>query len=78
MLTARTAVGAVSLNGLLVAVGGESALAEPQDETNYLRCVEAYDPLRQEWFPLADMKVARSFVSVCVAGDYLYALGKWV
>jgi kelch-like protein 2/3 len=78
MQTARTAVGAASLNGLVLAVGGECALAEPQDETMYLRCVEAYDPLRQQWRTLADMKVARSFVSVCVAGGHLYALGLFV
>ena len=75
MQVARTAVGAATLNGLLLAVGGECALAEPQDETMYLRCVEAYDPLRKDWHSLADMKVARSFVSVCVAGGFLYALG---
>ncbi|ELT90250.1 hypothetical protein CAPTEDRAFT_151321 [Capitella teleta] len=75
MQIARTAVGAATLNGLVMAVGGECALAEPQDETMYLRCVEAYNPRLKEWLPLADMKVARSFASVCVSGDYLYALG---
>ena len=57
MSIARTAVGAATLNGIIYAVGGECALAESQDETMYLRCVEAYDPLLKEWYSCADMKV---------------------
>ncbi|XP_070534846.1 kelch-like protein 17 [Ptychodera flava] len=75
MTMARTAVGAATLNGLLYAVGGECALAESQEETMYLRCVECYDPLHKEWLPVVDIDVARSFIAVAALGGYLYAIG---
>ena len=76
MTVARTAVGATTLHGLIYAVGGECALAESQEETMYLRCTEVYDPIMKEWHSCADIGVARSFISLCSLGGYLYALGK--
>ncbi len=75
MTIARTAVSAASLNGTLYAVGGECALVELQDETLYLQCVEAYDPIMMEWTQRAEMQVARSFVAAVAAGGQIYALG---
>ncbi|XP_013388458.2 kelch-like protein 17 [Lingula anatina] len=75
MTVARTAVGATTVNGLLYAVGGECALAETQDDTLYLRCVECYSPISKCWTSKADMKIPRSFVAVVSCGEYLYAIG---
>ena len=77
MKIARTAVGAASSGGIIYAVGGECALAESQDETAYLRSTEAYDPVRKEWLHKADMRIQRSFVSVCAIGRFIYALGQF-
>ena len=76
MTIARTAISAGSLEGQLYTVGGECALAEPQDDTMFLRSVERYDPILKEWTRLADIKVARSFLSTVAVGGYLYALGE--
>ncbi len=75
MKTARTAVGATALNGIVYAIGGECALEATEDETLYLRCVEAFHTEKKEWFLCAEMRVARSFVGVCHLGGYLYAIG---
>lgn len=72
---ARTAVGAASASGIIYAVGGECALADSQEETEYLRSTEAYDPMHKQWQHRASMKVPRSFVSVCAVGAYIYAIG---
>ena len=76
MNIARTAVGAATLNGMLYAVGGECALADSQDDTMYLQCVECYDPIMKVWISKAKLKVSRSFISVAATGGFLYALGK--
>ncbi len=76
MTVARTAVGGASLNGLISAAGGECALVEAQEDTMYLRCVEVYNPVLKDWSLCAELKVGRSFVSVCALGDMLYALGQ--
>lgn len=76
MLIARTAISAASADGLLYTMGGECALAEPQDDTMYLRSLERYDPVMKEWTRLSDMKVARSFLAAVSVGGYLYALGE--
>lgn len=77
MNTARTAVGAASVDGLLYAVGGECAMAKNQDDTLYLRCTECYDPVLKQWFNKSDMSKARSFVAVAAVGGYLYAIGNF-
>ncbi len=76
MNIARTAVGATSLDGMLYSVGGECALADTQEDTLYLRCVECYDPVIKQWIPKTEMKVARSFVAVGAVGGFLYAIGE--
>ena len=76
MTTARTAVGAATLNGMLYAVGGECALMDGHDDTLYMRCLECYDPILKEWVTKSSMKIARSFVSVVACGEYLYVIGK--
>ncbi|BFZ20955.1 hypothetical protein BsWGS_23995 [Bradybaena similaris] len=75
MNIARTAVGAASLDGVLYAVGGECALADTQDDTLYLHCVEMYDPIRKKWEHKPNMKLARSFVAVAAVGGHLFAIG---
>lgn len=76
MNMARTAVGAASLEGVLYAVGGERALADIQDDTLYLNCVEMYDPVRKRWEDKPSMKLARSFVAVAAVCGHLYAIGE--
>ena len=75
MNIARTAVGVCSLDGLLYAVGGECALADSQENTLYLRCVECYDPVLRQWIPKSEMKIARSFVALAAVGRFIYAIG---
>ncbi|OWF38510.1 kelch-like protein 3 [Mizuhopecten yessoensis] len=75
MNIARTAVGAVSVDGVLYAVGGECALADTQEDTLYLRCMECYDPVLRQWIPKPEMKIARSFVACVAVGRMLYAIG---
>lgn len=75
MNIARTAVGVCSLDGLLYAVGGECALADSQENTLYLRCVECYDPVLRQWIPKPEMKIARSFVALAAVGRFIYAIG---
>lgn len=77
MNIARTAVGSASLDGVLYAVGGECALADTQDDTLYLHCVELYDPVRKRWESKPNMKLARSFVAVASVGGHLYAIGNF-
>ena len=76
MNIARTAVGSACLDGMLYAVGGECALADTQDETLYLHCVEMYDPVHKKWESKPNMKLARSFVALAAVGGYLYAIGE--
>ena len=75
MNIARTALAAVCFNGYLYAIGGERAVNEPQDDTLYLPYVECYDPILHRWFPVAELSIPRSFVSVVVCSGKLYALG---
>jgi len=75
MNIARTAVAAASLDGYLYAIGGECAINEPHDDTLYLPSVECYNPSLRLWFPVADISVSRSFVSVVICYGKLYALG---
>lgn len=51
-------------------------MADSQEETEYLRSTEAYDPMHKQWQHRASMKVPRSFVSVCAVGAYIYAIGR--
>ena len=77
MSTARTAVSAAAVDGILYAVGGECALAELHDETLYLATMEAYDPVLDVWNSCAEMKVPRSFIAVVALSGHLYALGEF-
>ena len=70
-------MGCASHLGVLYAVGGECAMADAQDDTQYLRHVEYCDLSSTEWLECSPMKVARSFVSVCELGNYLYAVGEY-
>lgn len=54
--------------GKLFVVGGF-------DGSHALRCVEVYDPARNEWRMLGSMTVARSNAGVAVLGDFICAMG---
>lgn len=54
--------------GKLVVVGGF-------DGSHALRCVEVYDPARNEWRMLGSMTSARSNAGVAVLGDVICAVG---
>jgi len=45
------------------------------DGARALRCVEAYDPARNEWRMLGSMTSPRSNAGVAVLGDAVYAVG---
>uniref|UniRef100_A0A8C7JRA1 Influenza virus NS1A binding protein a n=1 Tax=Oncorhynchus kisutch TaxID=8019 RepID=A0A8C7JRA1_ONCKI len=45
------------------------------DGSHALRCVEVYDPARNEWRMLGSMTVARSNAGVAVLGDFICAMG---
>ena len=76
MNIARTAIGTATLDGMMYTVGGECALADTQEDTLYLRCVECYDPVLRQWVPKPEMKIARSFVAVAAVAGVLYAVGE--
>eukprot|EP00794_Sanderia_malayensis_P011756 gene11756-12975_t len=75
MNSARTAVGAACLDGLLYTVGGECAVNSPHEDTLYLGAVECFDSVKRRWFRVADIGIQRSFVSVAVCNGFLYAVG---
>lgn len=75
MNIARTALASICFNGDLYAIGGERAVNEPQDDTLYLPYVECYNPILHHWFPVAELSIPRSFISVVVCNGKLYALG---
>lgn len=58
----------VSLSGKLFVVGGF-------DGSHALRCVEMYDPARNEWRMLGSMNSPRSNAGAAVLGDIIYAIG---
>lgn len=60
--------GVLSLTGKLFVVGGF-------DGSHALRCVEVYDPARNEWRMLGSMNSARSNAGVAVLGDLIFAVG---
>uniref|UniRef100_A0A8C1CVD7 Influenza virus NS1A binding protein a n=1 Tax=Cyprinus carpio carpio TaxID=630221 RepID=A0A8C1CVD7_CYPCA len=57
-----------SLSGKLFVVGGF-------DGSHALRCVEMYDPARNEWRMLGSMNSPRSNAGAAVLGDIIYAVG---
>ena len=77
MSTARTAVGAATMDGLLYAAGGECAVVDSHEDTLYLRSVERYDPILKQWDACREMKVARSFIALTALGGHLYAIGTY-
>lgn len=56
------------LTGKLFVVGGF-------DGSHALRCVEVYDPARNEWRMLGSMNSARSNAGVAVLGNLIFAVG---
>lgn len=58
----------LSLSGKLFVVGGF-------DGSHALRCVEMYDPARNEWRMLGSMNSPRSNSGAAVLNDVIYAVG---
>lgn len=54
--------------GKLFVVGGF-------DGSHALRCVEVYDPMRNEWRMLGSMTSSRSNAGVAMLGETIYAVG---
>lgn len=59
----------VSLNGRLLAVGGRS------NWTEFLNCVECYDPFTNTWDFIASMNHKRGAHSAVVHKNRLYVIG---
>lgn len=68
MPTARAALSASVVNGILYAVGGSN-------NTGTLGTVEAYDPASNSWTTDASMPTARFGLSTSVVNDVIYAVG---
>ncbi|XP_065108376.1 kelch-like protein 23 [Paramisgurnus dabryanus] len=68
MLTARYYHCSVALRGCIYAIGGYTAGA-PTRGTEY------YDPLKKNWFPVADMIQGVGNASACVVNERIYVTG---
>nr|XP_055071525.1 kelch-like protein 23 [Misgurnus anguillicaudatus] len=68
MLTARYYHCSVALRGCIYAIGGYTGGA-PTRGTEY------YDPLKKNWFPVADMVQGVGNASACVVNDRIYVTG---
>jgi N-acetylneuraminic acid mutarotase len=75
MLQVRTAVGVVSLNGLLYAMGGECEGSKSYEPTQYLDTMECYDPKTNLWTVRSSMSQPRSFAAVAVLKGLVYVMG---
>ena len=71
MLTRRSAVAGVSLNGYVYAMGGRSS----KPDNSKLKTVERYDPNLNEWHFVCDMNYARSWPSACVLNGRIFVAG---
>lgn len=58
----------VSVSGKLFVVGGF-------DGSHALRCVEVFDPARNEWKMLGSMTSSRSNAGLAMLGETIYAVG---
>lgn len=54
---------------------GKLFVAGGFDGSHALRCVEVYDPARNEWKMLGSMNSARSNAGVAVLGNLIFAVG---
>ncbi|XP_060786180.1 kelch-like protein 23 isoform X1 [Neoarius graeffei] len=68
MITARYYHCSVPLHGCIYVIGGYTGGA-PTQET------EVYDPLKKEWFPVADMIQGVGNATACVVRDRIYVTG---
>ncbi|XP_030643122.1 kelch-like protein 23 [Chanos chanos] len=68
MLTARYYHCSVALNGCIYVIGGYRGGA-PARETEF------YDPLKEEWFPIADLIQGVGNATACVLNDKIYLIG---
>ena len=71
MPTARGALAAAFINGILYAVGGQSSSSSPQ----ILATNEAYDPISNMWTSKAPMPTARHHAGSAVVDGKLYVIG---
>ncbi len=70
-LSARRALAAAELGGLIYAAGGWNG------EATQLARVEVFDPVTQRWRPGVDLEFARSQHGLVTVKDRLYAVGGW-
>ncbi|XP_031639917.1 kelch-like protein 18 [Contarinia nasturtii] len=68
MLNRRCRLGVATLNDKLYACGG-------YDGNSFLKSVEEYDPIKDEWRLVAPMNVKRSRVALCANMGKLWAIG---
>ena len=68
MQSKRCRLGVAALNGKLYAAGG-------YDGSVFLKTVECYDPVKNEWKSVKSMNVKRSRVALVATYGKLYAIG---
>ncbi|XP_033843457.1 kelch-like protein 23 isoform X2 [Periophthalmus magnuspinnatus] len=68
MITARYYHCSVALHGCIYAIGGYRGGAPEKD-------CEFYDPLKKQWFPVAQMIQGVGNATACVMGDKIYVTG---
>lgn len=71
MLRIRSYFALASMNGKLIAVGGDQSARLGENANS----VECYDPFKNKWEFIAPMNIQRYAHSVVVHGDRLYAIG---
>jgi sugar lactone lactonase YvrE len=69
MPTARSSIGAASINGIVYTVGGGEGYCGP------VSTVEAYDPATNTWTTKASMPTPRYSLAVVALNQILYAIG---
>ncbi|XP_055337321.1 kelch-like protein 20 [Paramacrobiotus metropolitanus] len=64
----------VGSSGLIYVIGGVSG-AMPDMDTESLSCVEAYDPVANQWHKKDDMHIPRYNAGIACLNDKIYVLG---
>lgn len=73
MPTARQWLSTSVVNGKIYAIGGTDSSSCPPRKV--FPSVEEYEPVKDVWSKKADMPTSRAGVSLCVAGEEIYAIG---
>ena len=76
MQTGRSNFAAVHLNGMIYAIGGENdELDEDLDDCERLKSVERYNPTKNTWRYVKNMKFKRSDHCACVLDEKIFVFG---